>query len=86
MNGSRNKTGRPRTRPSALRDGFYLEVRNRRSDDKGVKLRRDTKKDMLESARMYSKTKVVVLLGERKAEKWLSEPIEFTNDVKLTAK
>jgi hypothetical protein len=86
MTGSKNKTGRPRTRPSALRDGFYLEVKNKKSDDKGVMLRRDTKREMIESGRMYAKTKRVVLFGERKNEKWLSDPVELTEDTVLSEK
>lgn len=38
---------------------------------------RPTKRDMIESARLYSKTKYVVVYGERKAEKWLTDKYEF---------
>lgn len=83
---TRKRTGRPPTKPSVLRDGFYLEVRNKKSDDKGIMLRRDTRRDMNESARMYSKTKHVVVYGERKSEKWLSKPIVMTRETVLSEK
>lgn len=73
---SRKKTGRPRTRPVAMRDGFYIEVRNRKSDNSGIKLRRDTYESMLQSAESYSRTKHVIILGELKDTKWLSEAVE----------
>jgi len=35
--------GRPPTRPKKLKDGFYIEIRNKGSKT-GIKIRRDTKK------------------------------------------
>lgn len=61
--------GRPATRPTRLKDGFYIEVRN--SGQTGIRLRRDTKEQMLQAAKQYSKTKEVVILGEVKNDKWL---------------
>ena len=55
--------GRPPTRPSKLRDGYYIEVRTKGSD-KGIKLRSDTREEMEQSARNYKKTKEVVILGK----------------------
>ncbi len=55
--------GRPPTRPKALRDGFYIEIRNKGSKS-GIKLRRDTKEEMTRAAKEYAKTKEVVILGE----------------------
>ena len=59
--------GRPPTRPVVFRDGFYIEVRNRGTDPgSGIKLRKDTKEEMLASAEEYRKTKLVIILGEYK--------------------
>ena len=61
------KAGRPPTRPVVLRDGFYIMVRNRVSDPgSGIKVRKDTKEEMLEAIKQYSKSKIVVVLGEYK--------------------
>jgi hypothetical protein len=38
--------GRPPTKAKELRDGFYIEIRNRNSKT-GVKIRRDNKDQML---------------------------------------
>ena len=37
--------GRPATKPLDLRDGFYIEIRNRGSKT-GIKIRRDNEKQM----------------------------------------
>ena len=55
--------GRPPTRPKELRDGFYIEIRNKGSKT-GIKLRRDTKELMLQAVKEYGRTKEVVVLGE----------------------
>ncbi len=55
--------GRPSTKPKKLRDGFYIEVRNKNSKT-GIKIRRDTKEQMLSSIKEYAKTKDVIVLGE----------------------
>lgn len=62
--------GRPATRPARLKDGFYIEVRN--SGQAGVRLRRDTKEQMLLVMEEYSKTKEVVILGEVKNDKFIN--------------
>jgi len=61
--------GRPPTRPARLKDGFYIEVRN--TGQAGIRLRRDTKEQMLIAAKEYSKTKDVVVLGEVKNDKFV---------------
>lgn len=59
------KGGRPPTKPPVLRDGFYIEVRNRGTDPgMGIKIRKDTKEEMLAAALEYRKTKLVIILGE----------------------
>ncbi len=57
--------GRPPTRPKKLRDGFYIEIRNKDAKT-GIKIRRDTRKEMLSAVKEYAKTKQVVVLGEYK--------------------
>jgi len=57
--------GRPPTRPKELRDGFYIEIRNKGSKS-GVKIRRDNKEQMLDAIKEYKKTKDVIVMGEYK--------------------
>jgi hypothetical protein len=64
--------GRPATKPTELRDGFYIEIRNRGSKA-GVKIRRDTKELMLMAIKEYEKSKDVVLIGEVSKGKVLSK-------------
>lgn len=61
--------GRPPTKPARLRDGFYIEVRN--SGSQGIRIRRDTREQMLLAAEDYARTKDVVILGEMKDDKWI---------------
>jgi len=61
--------GRPATKPTELRDGFYIEIRNRGSKA-GVKIRRDTKELMLMAIKEYEKSKDVVLIGEVARERF----------------
>ena len=55
--------GRQATKLKVLRDGFYLEVRNKNATS-GVKLRRDNKEQMLRAVEEYERSKDVILLGE----------------------
>ena len=61
--------GRPATKPTKLKDGFYIEVCNKGSKV-GVKLRRDSKEEMQKSIEHYERSKDVVVLGEVKDGKW----------------
>jgi hypothetical protein len=63
--------GRPPTKPARLKDGFYIELKN--SGSSGVRIRRDTKEQMLLAAEEYSKNKNVVILGEMRNDKWVTE-------------
>jgi len=63
--------GRPPTRPSKLKDGFYIEIKNEGSTSSGIKIRRDTKEEMMDAITEYTRTKKVVVLGELKKDKWL---------------
>lgn len=59
--------GRPATRPSVLKDGFYFEVRNRSTEPgSGVKIWKSSHNEMLEGAEQYRKTKEVIILGAYK--------------------
>ncbi|RYM30819.1 hypothetical protein ERX46_17205 [Brumimicrobium glaciale] len=65
--------GRPPTRPAKLKDGFYIEVRNEGSKANGIKIRRDTKEEMLMAIEDYNRIKDVTVLGELKNDKWLNK-------------
>tara|TARA_R110002073_G_scaffold83987_2_gene200079 strand:+ start:4836 stop:5039 length:204 start_codon:yes stop_codon:yes gene_type:complete len=64
--------GRPATKPLDLRDGFYIEIRNRGSKT-GIKIRRDNKQQMEFAIKEYEKTKDVIVLGEYKNGKLLTK-------------
>ena len=55
--------GRPSTKPKDLRDGYYIEVRNK-NQRTGIKIRRDTKKQLLLAIEEYKASKEVVILGK----------------------
>jgi len=64
--------GRPPTKPITLKDGFYIEVKNK-LDRSGIKMRRDTEEQMLQMIEDYKKSKVVVVLGESINGKWVND-------------
>ncbi len=64
------KKGRPATKPPTLKQGFYIEVRSKGASS-GVKVRRDTKKEMEFAVRQYERSKTVVYLGEVKGGRWV---------------
>lgn len=66
--------GRPATKPLDLRDGFYIEIRNRGSKS-GIKIRRDNEKQMEFAIKEYEKSKDVIVLGEYKNGKLLSKKV-----------
>jgi hypothetical protein len=61
--------GRPATKPSRLRNGFYLEVKI--PGGSAILLRRDTREQMIVAAEDYSRTKNVTIKGEMKDDKWI---------------
>ena len=63
--------GRPATKPTELKDGYYIEVRNRNQKTGGIKIRRDTEEQMLHALEEYKKSKDVTVLGELKNGKML---------------
>tara|TARA_R100001369_G_scaffold64025_1_gene91066 strand:+ start:17127 stop:17333 length:207 start_codon:yes stop_codon:yes gene_type:complete len=63
--------GRPATKPTELKDGYYIEVRNRNQKTGGIKIRRDTEEQMLLALEEYKKSKDVTVLGELRNGKML---------------
>ena len=66
--------GRPPTRPKALKDGYYIEVRNKGTKS-GVKIRRDNEKQMKDAVQEYRRTKEVIILGESVKGKFVNPAI-----------
>lgn len=64
--------GRPSTREKKLKDGFYIEVRNKGAKS-GIKVRRETQEELLETIEMYKRSKDIVVLGESKNGKWVND-------------
>jgi len=57
---------RPWARELHLRNGFYIEVREKGARQ-GMKIRSENKKDMEDAAAKYGSYKDVIILGEYKA-------------------
>ena len=55
--------GRPATRPTKLKDGYYIEIRNK-GDKSGMKIYSATKLQMERAIKMYERSKQVFILGE----------------------
>ncbi|MGB0981208.1 MAG: hypothetical protein ACPGUH_03820 [Winogradskyella sp.] len=55
--------GRPATKPTKLKDGFYIEIRNKGARS-GIKLYSQTEFQMKRTIKVYERTKEVVILGE----------------------
>jgi hypothetical protein len=68
--------GRPPTKPITMKNGFYIEVRNKGASS-GIKIRSSDVKTMMETATEYKRSKQVIILGEFKNGKWLSEQKAF---------
>ena len=65
--------GRPSTKPKDLRDGFYIEVKNK-NQKSGIKIRRDTKSQLLMAIDEYKENKEVVILGKQENGKMRDIP------------
>lgn len=65
--------GRPSTKPKDLRDGYYIEVRNKNQKN-GVKIRRDTKEQLMLAIEEYKESKEVIVLGKSKNGKMTKIP------------
>ena len=55
--------GRPATKPTALKDGYYIEIKNKGSRS-GVKLFSVTEAQMNRTIKMYERSKEINILGE----------------------
>jgi len=57
--------GRPATRPTKLRDGYYIEICNKNQKN-GIKIHRATKQQLVHAIKEYEKNKKVIVLGKLK--------------------
>ena len=64
--------GRPPTRQKELKDGWYVEVRNKGSKT-GMKIRRETLPEMEQMVKDYQRTKEVIILGESRGGKFVDK-------------
>ena len=65
------KKGRPSSKPKGFRDGFYIDVRDKRTGSI-VRLRYDTIAEMERAAEHYKGPKDVVKLGEHRKGQWVN--------------
>ena len=65
--------GRPSTKPKDLRDGYYIEVKNK-NQKSGIKIRRDTESQLLMAIEEYKENKEVVVLGKQENGKMRELP------------
>ena len=56
--------GRPATKPKKLRDGYYIEIKNKNQKSGGIKIHRDNIKELVIAIQEYEKTKEVTVLGK----------------------
>lgn len=68
--------GRPSTKPKELRDGFYIEVKNK-NQKSGIKIRRDTISQLLMAIDEYKENKEVIILGKQENGKMKDIPELF---------
>mgnify|MGYP000079358769 CR=1 FL=1 len=64
--------GRPATKPAKLKDGYYIELRNKGASS-GIRIQRDTKEQMEHAMIDYKKTKEVIILGQVINGKYVNE-------------
>ena len=63
------KKGRPATKPSGLRDGFYLELKTKGSNA-AIKIRRESMAEIKAAIKQFEKSKIVTYLGQVKDGRW----------------
>lgn len=67
--------GRPATKPTKLKDGYYIEIRNKGSRS-GVKLYSTNETQMRRTIKIYERSKEVIILGQSVNGKFVNkEPI-----------
>lgn len=64
--------GRPATKPIKLKDGYYIEIRNKGANS-GIKLFSSTEDQMQRTIKIYERTKDVVILGQSKNGKFVNK-------------
>jgi hypothetical protein len=64
------RKGRPPTKPSELKDGYYLELRNKGSNS-AVKIRRENMEEVEKTIKQYERVKIVNYLGQVESGRWL---------------
>lgn len=64
------KKGRPVTKPTKLKEGFYLELTTKGSTNR-VKIRRENMAEIDMVIKQYEKVKIATYLGQLKGGKWL---------------
>lgn len=57
--------GRPATKPTKLKDGYYIEIRNKHQSS-GIKIHRVTTEQLLLAIEVYKRSKEVIVLGQVK--------------------
>ena len=72
MRNNKKTMGRPPTKPKKLKDGYYIEVRNKGASS-GIKIVRDTEELMHQAVEEYTRTKQVTILGESIDGKWAND-------------
>lgn len=65
--------GRPSTKPTDLKDGYYIEVKNK-NQKSGVKIRRDTISQLQLAIDEYKESKEIVVLGKSEKGKMKEIP------------
>lgn len=65
--------GRPAVKPTELKDGYYIEVRSK-NQKSGIKIRRDTKEQLLMAIEEYKPSKEVIVLGKMEKGKLVKIP------------
>lgn len=65
--------GRPAVKPTELKDGYYIEVRSK-NQKSGIKIRRDTKAQLLLAIDEYKASKEVIVLGKMEKGKIVKIP------------
>jgi len=65
--------GRPSTKPTDLKDGYYIEVKNK-NQKSGVKIRRDTISQLQLAIDEYKESKEIVVLGKSEKGKMKDIP------------
>lgn len=65
-----SKKGRPATKPAALKDGFYIELRTKGSNSP-VKIRRESMDEVQVALDQYKASKIAKYLGQVESGRWI---------------